>query len=91
MHLRKYLRELDQLAGDFDMVIGAKTAGVANPASDYDASYGPLSPEQLAKLDRALTPAEQKAVEDWQASQSDAQLAAERAKGGPQSATVSVT
>jgi len=53
--------------------------------------YGPVSPEQLAQLDRKLTPAEQKAVDDWQASQSDAALAAERKKGGPQSATVSVT
>lgn len=56
-----------------------------------DDAYGPLSPEDLSKLDRALTPAEQQAVDDWQASQAAAALAAERAKGGPQSATVSVT
>lgn len=53
--------------------------------------YGPLSPEQLSKLDRVLTAAEQKAVSDWQSQQAEAQLAAERAKGGPRSETVSVT
>ncbi len=84
LHKRDYREALDQLAE----ILGA---AVPNPKSDYGQDYGPLSPEQLAKLDRALSPAEQKAVEDWQAQQSDAALAAERAKGGPQSATVSVT
>lgn len=53
--------------------------------------YGPVSPEQLSKLDRKLTPEEQRAVSEWQSKQSDAELAAERAKGGPQSMTVAVT
>ena len=53
--------------------------------------YGPVSPEQLAKLDRKLTPEEQRAVSEWQSKQSDAELTAERAKGGPHSTTVSVT
>ncbi len=55
------------------------------------AEYGPLSPEQLAQLDRKLTPTEQAAVDEWQISQSEKELAAERAKGGPISATVAVT
>lgn len=70
-------------------VLGA--AAVANPASDYGDEYGPLSPDQLAQLDRKLTPAEQAAVDAWQGKEADVQLATQRAKGGPQSATVSVT
>lgn len=67
-------------------------ATAPNPASDYgDGAYGPLSPDQLAQLDRKLTPSEQAAVDAWQGKTADAQLAAERAKGGPQSATVAVT
>lgn len=61
-------------------------------ASDYNpGEFGPLSPDQLAKLDRALTPAEQKAVDDWQSRDADVQLSQERAKGGPRSETVTVT
>jgi hypothetical protein len=66
-------------------------AAVANPASDYGADYGPLSPDQLAQLDRALTPAEQAAVDEAQGKAADTTLKVERAKGGPQSATVEVT
>jgi hypothetical protein len=66
-------------------------SAVANPASDYGAEYGPLSPDQLADLNRALTPVEQQAVTDWQSKAADTQLVQERAKGGPQSATVEVT
>jgi hypothetical protein len=74
-----YLRGLD--------AIGA----VANPASDYGAEYGPLSPDQLAQLDRKLTDAEQAAVSASQGAVADTMLKQERAKGGPQSATVEVT
>lgn len=56
-----------------------------------DVYFGPISPAELSQLDRKLTPAEQKAVDDYQSKQGDADLAQERAKGGPQSATVSVT
>lgn len=66
-------------------------AAVANPASDYGAEYGPLSPDQLAQLDRKLTSAEQAAVDEAQGKVADTQLKVERAKGGPQSATVEVT
>jgi hypothetical protein len=52
--------------------------------------YGPLSPEQLSKLDRVLTPAEQKSVDDWQTSQSNAAQKTEETKGGP-TATITVT
>lgn len=45
-----------------------------------DEDYGPVSPAQLATLDRALTPAEQKAVDDFQASQSTAAQKQEEAK-----------
>jgi len=71
-------------------LIGADFIG-ASAASDYGADYGPLSPAQLATLDRALTPAEQKAVDDYQSSAADQTLVTERAKGGPQSVDVSVT
>jgi hypothetical protein len=75
-----YLRGLD--------AIGA----VANPASDYGDGYmGPLSPDQLAQLDRKLTDAEQAAVSASQGAVADTLLKQERAKGGPQSATVEVT
>jgi hypothetical protein len=50
-----------------------------------------MNPEVLADLDRKLTPEEQKIVSDWQSKQADAMLTAERAKGGPQSRTVTVT
>jgi hypothetical protein len=53
--------------------------------------YGPPSPADLAKLDRKLTPAEQAAVDAYQSSQADQQLADVRKQGGPQSKTVSVT
>lgn len=39
---------------------------------------GALSPAELQALDRVLTPVEQKIVEDYQAAQADAALAAER-------------
>ncbi len=55
-----------------------------------DADYGPISPAQLANLDRALTPAEQKAVDDYQSHQADAMQAAEEKKGGPK-ATATIT
>ena len=70
-------------------VLGA--TAVANPASDYGTEYGPLSPDQLAQLNRKLTPVEQAAVDEAQGKAADVMLATERAKGGPQSATVSVT
>lgn len=70
-------------------VLGATP--VANPASDYGTEYGPLSPDQLAQLDRKLTPVEQAAVDESQGKAADVMLTTERAKGGPQSATVSVT
>ena len=49
------------------------------------------TPEQLSKLDRALTPEEYARVSAWQSGQADAMLATERAKGGPRSETVAVT
>lgn len=70
----------------------AGTGGAPSlPVDTSYADYGPFTPEQLSKLDRALTPAEQRAVDKWQSAQADAQLAAERAKGGPTSEEVSVT
>ncbi len=60
---------------------------------DYGLSTptGPLSPAQLAELERVLTPVEQAAVSAWQSTQAEAALAAERARGGPRSEEVSVT
>lgn len=55
-----------------------------------DEFVGPLSPEQLSKLDRALTPAEQRDVDRWQSQQADEMQRAEEAKGGPK-ATITVT
>lgn len=82
---RSYMVGLDVLG-----FFGAPTGTASGPTAP-EPDVGPLSPEQLSKLDRALTPAEQKVVDDWQASQADAALAAERAKGGPTSSTVAVT
>lgn len=53
--------------------------------------YGPESPADLAAANRKLTPEEQKAVTEYQSKQGDAALTAQRAQGGPQSQTVSVT
>lgn len=53
--------------------------------------YGPESPEDLANADRVLTPAEQTFLSNYQSQMADEMLKAERAKGGPQSATVAVT
>lgn len=72
-------------------VDGIGDFGTGNAPSVDLAEFGPLSPEQLSKLNRPLTDAEQKAVRDWESQQTDAMLAAERAKGGPRSSTVSVT
>ncbi len=58
---------------------------------EYIPDYGPPSPESISKLDRALTPAEQKVVENWQEFQANQQLAAVRSQGGPKSETVAVT
>jgi hypothetical protein len=69
----------------------AGDAGTGGAPSLPLGDYGPLSPAQLATLDRKLTPAEQKAVTDWQVSQADALLATQRKKGGPTSSTMSVT
>lgn len=61
---------LDVLSGDMG------TGGAPSVSEEY----GPVSPAQLAQLNRKLTAAEQKAVDDWQASQSVAMQAAEEAK-----------
>jgi anti-sigma factor RsiW len=42
--------------------------------------YGPLSPQQLAALDRALNPAEQADVDKWQSAQATAMQVAEELK-----------
>jgi hypothetical protein len=64
-------------------VLGLDILG-ADPVKAPDDSsreeFGPLSPEQLEKLDRALTPAEYKAVYEWRASQSAAAQVKEEAK-----------
>lgn len=77
------------LAGD---LLGVACAEIEEflGASDPGDTLGPVSPAQLAQLDRALTPAEQKAVDDYQAQQSNAAQAAEEQKGGPK-ATATVT
>ncbi len=49
-----------------------------------------MTPAQLADVDRKLSPAEQKRVDDWQAGASDATQKAEEAKGGPK-ATATIT
>ena len=69
-----------------DYMVGMTVLGASS-----DEAYGPLSPAQLADLNRALTPAEQKAVDDYQNKQAEAQLAAVRKQGGPRSSTVTVT
>lgn len=51
----------------------------------------PLSPADLAKLDRKLTTAEQAAVDEWQSKTSDAELAAVEKTGAPKARTVAVT
>jgi hypothetical protein len=61
---------------------GAATA--AQPVSDSST----MSPADLAQLDRALTPAEQKRVDVWQAGQADATLAQVRKDSPVKSADV---
>ena len=80
---------LFRFAGKRGMPDAATMAKLSAPTYGYD--QGPMSPEQLAKLDRALTPAEQAVVTAWQSREADTMLETERAKGGPQSETVSVT
>lgn len=83
---RRYLDSLDVM-GDMG------TGGAPSVAPDYgpDKDFvGPMTPSQLAALNRKLTPAEQATVDADQATDADRQLAAERKKGGPKSATVSV-
>jgi hypothetical protein len=48
-------------------VLGDMGTGSAPSVTDYPASgeYGPLSPEQLSKLPRDLTPTEKAAVAEW--------------------------
>lgn len=62
-------------------------------ASDYgpDTPTGPLSPEQLSTLNRALSPSELEAVRAWQEERDEAQRVALRAAGAPQSRAISVT
>jgi len=81
--LTKYRRGLDSF--------GATKLGVVNSASDYGATYGPLSPADLEKLDRTLTPAEMTAVRDWREKEGDAALAAVETGGGPVAKTITVT
>lgn len=50
---------------------------------EYEVLGGALTPEQLLNLDRKLTPAEQKIVDDYQEKQANAAQAAEEKKGGP--------
>jgi hypothetical protein len=76
--MNRYLHGLD--------VLGASTV---NPASDYGATFGPLSPADLVNLNRKLTPAEQAAVDVYQSKQADAELAANG--GGKLSQAVAVT
>jgi hypothetical protein len=47
-----------------------------------------LTPEQLAKVDRPLNAAEQKAVDEWQASQAAASQRTEEEKGGPKGSII---
>ena len=63
---------------------------LGSSASLPPADTSSLSPEALSNLDRALTPAEQKRVDDWQAGVSDRMQKDEEAKGGP-TATANVT
>jgi hypothetical protein len=88
--LKRIVRDIEILG------VEASRFNLGTPQLKLDPSLGmpstaSMSPEELAKLDRVLTSAEQKRVSDWQSGQADAMLVAERAKGGPQSATVSVT
>lgn len=78
-------------AHDFGCDVLGASMPYQGTASDYGASYGPLSPDQLAQLDRKLKPDEQAAVDRAQSSAADKQLADVRKGGGPQSATVAVT
>lgn len=55
-----------------------------------DPVYGPPSPADLAQLDRKLTPAEQRAVDEYQSKQAEGYEAAALASGAPK-ASVSVT
>lgn len=59
-----------------------KMPSLASPSA-APASSGGMSPAQLAALDRALTPSEQKIVDDWQSGQADASEADEERSGGP--------
>lgn len=69
----------------------APVATTVAPAPAPAPSSANLTPAQLAALDRALTPAEQKIVDDWQEAQANAQGDAEEAKGGPKAVAVNVT
>ena len=71
---RRFARGLDALLGD--MGTGGAPS-VITPGEEY----GPLSPEQLSRLGRPLTAAEQKAVNDWHAE--NARKAAVTAKAPP--------
>jgi hypothetical protein len=73
-------------------LLGSDVLG-ASDASDYKTNpIGPLSPQQLADLDRALKPDEYAAVSAFQSKEADAQAVAEHAKPlapGEHAATVS--
>lgn len=61
-------------------------AKVAAAPATYGATAdfaGPMTPAQLAQLDRKLTPAEQAAVDAGQAKEAEDLAKAEEAKGGP--------
>lgn len=67
-------------------------AGYQGTAADYKTNpTGPLSPAQLADLDRVITSDEQAAVTAWQSGEAEQQLTAVRQGGGPRSETVTVT
>lgn len=52
--------------------------------------YGPPSPADLAQLDRKLTPAEQKAVDEYQSKQAEGYETSALASGAPAAKTVTV-
>lgn len=82
-----------QVARDILEARRRRAARSAIGASDYgpDTPTGPLSPEQLSQIDRALSPAEREAVRAWQEERDEAQRAVLRAAGAPQSRAISVT
>lgn len=90
--LKNALRDLGVHADSVELREAVDAVGGVAPQYGPTPDFvGPMSPQQLADLDRVLTPAEQAAVTAYQSGEANAQLAEVRKSGGPRSKTVEVT